>query len=113
MARDQSKSCFLQELFYSLLLLDKGPRTKEHWAVSQTSKAVRLSECELNHLKEIFVSQGLDSIIRLRQKQEARDFEEAFEVELIQLVCSEPLEGRTRWTVRRLADKLVELEIVE
>ena len=98
-------------LFFAraLLLLDKGPRTKEHWAVSQTSKAVRLSECALNYLKEIFVSQGLDSIIRLRQKQEARVFEEAFEVEAL----SEPLEGPTRWTVRRLADKLVELEIVE
>lgn len=102
-------------LFFAraLLLLDKGPRPKEHWAVSQTSKAVRLSECALNYLKEIFVSQGLDSIIRLRQKQEARVFEEAFEVELIQLAPSEPLEGPTRWTVRRLADKLVELEIVE
>uniref|UniRef100_UPI003AB08B5F helix-turn-helix domain-containing protein n=1 Tax=Parasutterella sp. TaxID=2049037 RepID=UPI003AB08B5F len=40
--------------------------TAEHWTVNQTSKAVGLSERTLNHLKEKFVSQGLDSIIRPR-----------------------------------------------
>ena len=39
-------------------------------------------------------------------------FDGAFEAKLTQLACSEPPEGRTRWTVRLLADKLVELEIV-
>ena len=50
----------------ALLLLDKGSHTAEHWTVNQTSKAVGLSERTLNHLKEKFVSQGLDSIIRPR-----------------------------------------------
>ena len=50
----------------ALLLLDKGPHTTEHWTVNQTSKAVGLSERTLNHLKEKFVSQGLDAIIRPR-----------------------------------------------
>ena len=35
------------------------------------------------------------------------------EAHLIALVCSDPPEGRARWTLRLLADKLVELELVE
>ena len=98
----------------ALLLLDKGPHTTEHWTVNQTSKAVGLSERTLNHLKEKFVSQGLDAIIRPTGKSKRPViFDGAFEAKLTQLACSEPPEGRTRWTVRLLADKLVELEIVE
>ena len=100
----------------ALLLLDKGPHTTEHWTVNQTSKAVGLSERTLNHLKEKFVSQGLDAIIRPRPTGKSKRpviFDGAFEAKLTQLACSEPPEGRTRWTVRLLADKLVELEIVE
>lgn len=35
------------------------------------------------------------------------------EARLIQLACSEPPSGRQRWTLRLLADKLVELEVIE
>jgi hypothetical protein len=34
------------------------------------------------------------------------------EAHLIQLCCSEPPEGRVRWTLRVLADKMVELKYV-
>lgn len=47
----------------ALLLLDKGPFTKEHWTIEQTSAAVGLSPRTLNHLKEKFVTQGLEAII--------------------------------------------------
>ena len=96
--------------------LKTGRHTTEHWTVNQTSKAVGLSERTLNHLKEKFVSQGLDAIIRPRPTGKSKRpviFDGAFEAKLTQLACSEPPEGRTRWTVRLLADKLVELEIVE
>jgi hypothetical protein len=32
---------------------------------------------------------------------------------LVALACSAPPEGRKRWTLRLLADRLVELEVVE
>jgi hypothetical protein len=35
------------------------------------------------------------------------------EARLIALACSEPPEGQARWSLRLLADKLVELEVVE
>ena len=82
--------------------------------VRTIAKTVRI--LERNHLKEKFVSQGLDSVIRPRPTGKSKRpviFDGAFEAKLTQLACSEPPEGRTRWTVRLLADKLVELEIVE
>ncbi|MFR5391938.1 helix-turn-helix domain-containing protein [Parasutterella sp.] len=80
----------------ALLLLDKGPHTTEHWTVNQTSKAVGLSERTLNHLKEKFLSQGLDAIIRPRPTGKSKRpviFDGAFEAKLTQLACSEPPEG--------------------
>ena len=69
----------------ALLLLDKGPHTTEHWTVNQTSKAVGLSERTLNHLKEKFVSQGLDSIIGPKLTGKSKRpviFDGAFEAKL-------------------------------
>lgn len=40
-------------------------------------------------------------------------FDGAFEARLTQLACSDPPEGHSRWTVRLLAEKLVELKIVD
>ena len=37
----------------------------------------------------------------------------AAEARLIALACSQPPKGRARWTLRLLADRLVELEVVE
>ena len=43
----------------------------------------------------------------------AADTEARVEARLIALACSSPPEGRSRWTMKLLADKLVELEVVE
>lgn len=40
-------------------------------------------------------------------------FDGEFEARLTQLACSDPPEGRARWTVRLLAEKLVELKITD
>ncbi len=42
-----------------------------------------------------------------------REFTGREEAKLTLIACSEPPEGRNRWSVRLLADKLVELEVVD
>jgi hypothetical protein len=42
-----------------------------------------------------------------------RKFDGRAEARLIALACSAPPEGRTEWTMQLLADKLVELEVVD
>ena len=61
-----------------------------------------------------FVEEGLDSALRRKQPDTPRPriFDGAFEVRLMQLACSTPPDWRVRWTVRLLASKLVELQIV-
>lgn len=43
----------------------------------------------------------------------ARKIDGEVEAQLVRLCCSEPPEGRVRWTLRMLADKLVELRYVD
>lgn len=101
----------------ALLLLDKGEYTKEHWSVEQTASAVGVSARTLNHLKKRFVEEGLDIIIEppstKGKSKRPVIFDGAFEARLTQIACSDPPPGHARWTVRLLAEKLVELKIVD
>ncbi len=100
-----------------LLLLDKGSYNKEKgWTVEQTSKAVGLSTRSLEHLKQRFVEEGFDRALTRKSRitpPREKKFDGDFEAHLIALACSESPEGRDRWTVRLLADKMVELKIVD
>jgi hypothetical protein len=53
----------------------------------------------------------------VRRKPPARQYRRKLdgeqEARLVALACSAPPEGRKRWTLRLLADRLVELEVVE
>ena len=98
----------------ALLLVDRG----EHgpgWTVGRTAEAVGLSPRSIDHLKKRFVEQGLQAAVnrkkRVKPPREIQ-FGGEFEAQLIALACTEPPEGRARWTVRLLAEKLVELDIV-
>lgn len=100
----------------ALLLLDRGPFTSEHWTVEQTSKAVGMSPRTLNHLKEKFVTDGLNAILDpqpIGKSKRPVKFDGQFEAKLTAIACSDPPEGHNRWTVRLLAEKLVELQIVD
>ena len=55
----------------------------------------------------------LDALERKAQENRARKFTGEVEARLVTLACSEPPEGCARWTLRLLADKLVELEVVD
>lgn len=99
----------------ALLLLDRGEFSQAQWNTDQVTLAVGLTDRTLEHLKERFVKYGLDAA--LERKKPVRpsrrlEFDGEFAARLTQLACSEPPDGRSRWTIRLLADKLVELEIV-
>ena len=55
----------------------------------------------------------LDALERKAQENRARKVTGEVEARLVALACSEPPEGCARWTLQLLADKLVELEVVE
>lgn len=98
----------------ALLLLDAGEHGPQ-WTVAATSDAIGLSSRALEHMKERFVEEGLDAALHRKERvtpPRPLQFDGDFEAQLIKLACSEAPEGRKRWTIRLLAEKLVELDIV-
>ena len=67
-------------------------------------------------VRATFVTEGLDAVLA-RKKRETPPIEPIFDgaaqAQLIALACSEPPPGYARWSIRLLADKVVERGIVE
>ncbi len=99
----------------ALLLLDAGDDGPK-WLVQTVAEAVGVTTRSLEHLKKRFVEEGLTAAIerkkRVKPPREIR-FGGEFEAHLLALACSDPPKGKVRWTVRLLAEKLIELKIVE
>jgi hypothetical protein len=98
----------------ALLLLDAGEHGSK-WKVSDVADAIGMTSRSLEHLKERFVECGLEDALQRKKREtppRAIIFDGEFEARLLQLACSAAPEGYARWTVRLLADKLVELKIV-
>jgi hypothetical protein len=67
-------------------------------------------------VRQQFVEEGLEAVLSRKQRESpARTpiFDGEKQARLTALACSTPPEGRTRWTLRLLEDKVVELGIVE
>jgi hypothetical protein len=97
----------------ALLLCDAGPQGPA-WTVLDTAEAMGVTPRTIEHLKKRFVEEGLAAALERRQPEKPpREviFDGAFEARLIALACSEAPEGRRRWTVRLLAEKVVELNL--
>jgi hypothetical protein len=98
----------------ALLLLDAGEHGPK-WIVAKVAEALGTTSRSLEHLKKRFVEEGLPaSIERKKRVKPPREiqFGGEFEAQLLALACSEAPEGRKRWTVRLLAEKMIELKIV-
>jgi hypothetical protein len=85
------------------------------WTDAAIGAALEVNPATVARIRRKYVAAGLDAAVyrqpparsyrrRLDGEQEAR---------LVALACSAPPEGRKRWTLRLLADRLVALEVVE
>jgi transposase len=95
----------------ALLLCDAGPHGPA-WTVENTATALGVTSRTIEHLKKRFVEEGLEVALKRKQREKPPrmvTFDGAFEARLIALACSNAPEGYRRWTVRLLADKVVEL----
>ncbi len=98
-----------------LLKSDKGewgPR----WPDKQIQEAFGLGETVIKRVRKRYVEKGLeDALDRRRQpkRPEKQKIDGKQEAQLIATLCTEHPEGQERWTLRALAGRMVELEIVE
>lgn len=85
------------------------------WSDEQISEALEVSVSTVARVRKRSVEQGLaavlDRVVVRRPSRRRLDGEQ--EARLIAVACSPPPEGRARWTLRLLADKMVTLEVVE
>ena len=86
------------------------------WPDERIAEAVEVSRATVERVRQRFVEQGLEaSLGRKPQDRPSRErkLDGRAEARLIALACSEPPEGRREWTMQLLADKLVELRVVD
>ena len=81
----------------------------------QIQKTYQVSIRSIERLRERFVENGLEMALngKKREKYKEKVFDGAVEAHVVALRCSQPPLGHTRWTVRLLAQQMVELSYVE
>ena len=88
----------------------------DDWSNDQIAEAYDCHQGTVGNVRKRFVLEGLEAALK-RKPQSApsrqRTFDGRTEAQLIALSLSSPPEGRSGWSLRLLADKLVELEIVD
>ena len=84
------------------------------WTDAAIADAFALSVRTVERLRQRFVEDGFDAALKPKPVPRLpRKIDGAVAAHLVALACSDPPEGRRRWTLRLLADRLVELELVD
>ena len=98
-----------------LLKVDQSPEGGPGWVDEKVADAVETSQPTVARVRKQCVQEGLEAALNRRppNRHYERKLDGEQEARLLALACSEPPEGRARWSLRLLADKLVELEVVE
>jgi transposase len=96
-----------------LLKADSSPEAPA-WSDEAIRKALEVHQTTVARVRQRFVEEGLEAALRPKfpQRPHARKLDGKTEAHLIALACSPAPEGRAHWTLRLLADKLVELQHV-
>jgi len=85
------------------------------WTDAAIAGALEVHPATVSRVRREYVTAGLDAALerKVPDRQYARKLDGAQEARLIALACGAPPAGRTRWTLRLLADALVRLEVAE
>ncbi len=106
-----------QRVLNALILLacDEGDYKSKRSTNEEIARVLGISMRKIDRVKKRFVMEGIDAALdkkkgsRLYVKKADGDFE----AHLIATSCSEPPEGFARWSLRMLADKVVELGYID
>ena len=98
-----------------LLKADAGDHG-EGWSDGEIIEALDTNKSMVTRVRQQLVEEGLDAVLSRKERAAPAItpiFDGEKEARLVALACSAPPEGRARWTLRLLEDKVVELGIVE
>lgn len=99
---------------YILLNCDEG-KYSQKVTNEQISKVLKVGMRTIDRVKRKFFDEGLESCLERRPTTRVyeRKVDGDLEAKLITLCCSDPPKGFARWSLRLLADKMVELKYVD
>jgi transposase len=98
-----------------LINCDKGEFQESRSTNEEIAKVLKISMKRIDRVKKRFVEEGIEAALngqkgeRVYEKKADGDLE----ARLIALSCSEPPAGFERWSLRMLADKVVELDYID
>ncbi len=91
-----------------LLLADEGKND------TRIIEALKIARNTIRTVRFRYVQEGLEAAINEQPRSGTpKKFTGRQKAKITAIACSEPPEGRNRWTLRLIADKVVELEIVD
>jgi transposase len=99
---------------YILLNCDEGDYS-DKVTNEQISKLLKVGMRTIDRVKKRFIEEGFEAVLERRTSSRVYDVKIDGDVEakLVKLCCSEPPPGFAKWSLRLLADKMVELQYVD
>jgi len=99
---------------YILLNCDEGDYS-EKVTNEQLSKVLKIGMRTIDRVKKKLIEEGLDACLERQPSQRVyeKKVDGDLEAKLVTLCCSEPPKGFAKWSLRLLADKMVELKYTE
>ena len=97
-----------------LLKADQSPEGPG-WVDEMVAEAVEVSQPTASRVRKQYFEEGLEAALNRRppNREYYRKLDGEQEARLVALACSDPPEGQARWSLRLLADRMVELEVVD
>ena len=106
-----------QKILNALILLacDEGKYQKQRSINEEIARVLNISMKKIDRVKKRFVEEGFDVALSGRKGSRiyTKKADGDFEAHLVALSCSEPPDGFARWSLRLLADKVVELDYID
>jgi len=111
--RGGSHPAAMQRRAHILLKTDAdGPHA---WTDERIAEALDTTHMTVRRVRQQFAAEGLDATLHRKRPtgRQYRKLDGKQEAQLVAIACSPAPNGRSRWTMKLLADRLVELEVVE
>ena len=106
-----------QKILNALILLgcDEGRYQEKRSTNDEMARVLNISMKKIDRVKKRFVEEGLEVALNGRKGDRiyVKKADGDFEAHLVALSCGEPPEGFARWSLRLLADKVVELDYID
>jgi transposase len=96
-----------------ILLKADTSQLEENWKDAEISAALDVSVATIERLREQFVEEGVPKCLQRKTRIYERLLDGEQEAKLVAIACSEAPAGRSRWTLRLLSERVVELGYVE